>query len=125
MTAACVNPAALGGGSAPLDSYWYAGPSNFPGANITWSSAGAPPAPFLHTRGLVTGECRHDGQAGWLAITVNADPHDARTDAVPGDVTIGTVQPGWGLHLGDMPYAQGDLIRAVEAQRDAWMRSHH
>ncbi|HYJ52396.1 MAG TPA: DUF3089 domain-containing protein [Allosphingosinicella sp.] len=122
MTAACVNPAALGGGSAPLDSYWFAGASQFGGQPITWSSAGAPPAPFLHTRGLVSGECRHDGQAGWLAISVNADPNDARTDAVPGDVTIGTIQPGWGLHLGDYSYAQGDLIRLVEAQRDAMRR---
>jgi hypothetical protein len=125
MTAACVNPAALGGGSSPLNSYWFAPASQFGGPAITWSTAGAPPAPFLHTRGLVSGECRHDGQAGWLAISVNADPNDARTDAVPGDVTISTVQPGWGLHLGDYSYTQGDLIRAVEAQRDSWLRRRH
>jgi len=123
MTAACVNPAALSGGSAPLDSYWYAAASQFGGPTITWSTAGAPPAPFLHARGLISGECRHDGQAGWLAITVNADPADARTDQIPGDVYLGASrQAGWGLHLGDVPYAQGDLIRAVEAQRDAMLR---
>jgi hypothetical protein len=123
MTAACVNPAALGGGSAPLDSYWYAAASQFGGPTITWSTAGAPPAPFLHARGLISGECRHDGQAGWLAITVHADPADARTDQIPGDVYFGAArQAGWGLHLGDVPYAQGDLIRAVEAQRDSMLR---
>ena len=126
MTAGCTNPAALGGGSAPLDSYWYAGPTRFAAPPITWSTAGPPPTPFLHTRGLVTGECRHDGQAGWLAISVNADPHDARTDAIPGDVYFGPrLIPGWGLHLGDTSYAMGDLLRVVAAQRDAWLRAHH
>jgi hypothetical protein len=116
----------LGGGSAPLDSIWYAGPSRLAGPTITWSTAGAPPAPFLHTRGLVTGECRHDGQAGYLAISVNADPNDARTDVIPGDVYFGPqLIPGWGLHLGDTGYAMGDLLRAVAAQRDAWLRAHH
>ena len=86
MTAGCVNPAMPGGGSAPLDSYWFAMPTSLGGATITWSTAGPPPAPFLHTNGLISGECRHDGASGWLAISVNADPADARTDQVPGDV---------------------------------------
>ena len=126
MTAGCTNPAALGGGSAPLDSIWYARSSQFGGPVIAWSSTGEPPAPFLHTNGLVSGECRHDGQAGYLAISVNADPADARTDVVPGDVYFGPqLVPGWGLHLGDTAYAMGDLIHVVAAQRDAWVRAHH
>jgi hypothetical protein len=121
MTAGCTNPAALGSDAAqPLDSYWFAR-STQPGTpSISWSSTGAPPAPFLHTEGLVSGQCRHDGPAGWLAIGVNADPNDARTDEVPGDVPI----PGWGMHLVDMNVAQGDLLRLVAAQRDAWVASH-
>jgi hypothetical protein len=123
MTAGCTNPASLGGGSAPLDSYWFAQSSQFGGAVITWSTAGPPPAPFLHARGLISGECRHDGRAGYLAITVNADPNDARTDVIPGDVYFGPqLIPGWGLHLGDTSYALGDLIRVVAAQRDALAR---
>jgi hypothetical protein len=126
MTSGCTNPAALAGGSAPLDSIWYAGATRFGGPVITWSSSGPPPATYLHTNGFITGECRHDGQAGWLAISVNADPHDARTDVIPGDVYFGPrLIPGWGLHLGDTGYALGDLIRVVAAQRDAWLRTHH
>jgi hypothetical protein len=127
MTAGCVNPAALGGGSAPLDSYWFASPEGQRGGVvITWSTTGPPPAPFLHTQGLVSGECRHAGKAGWLAITVNADPHDARTDQIPGDVYFGgQIIPGWGLHIGDMGFTQGDLLHALAAQRDAWLQSHH
>lgn len=125
MSVACTNPARLGsGGSASLDSYWYAGPSVTSTQNpIEWSSQGAPPAPFLRTQGLVSAACVDRGPVGYLSVTVNADPSDARTDRIPGDVmTAGRLQPGWGLHLADINLAQGDLIRAVEAQRDAFLR---
>ena len=79
--------------------------------------------PFLRTEGLVSAACVNRGPLGYLAITVNADPNDARTDEIPGDVYIlGQLQPGWGLHLGDVNSAMGDLLRVVEAQRDAWRR---
>jgi hypothetical protein len=118
MTAGCTNPAALRGGRATLDSYWFAMSPPAPGATpVAWSSQGPPPTPFLRTEGLVTAECRHNGQSGYLAVTENADPKDARTDRIPGDVYIaGKLNPGWGLHLVDMNLAQGDLIRLVEAQ---------
>jgi hypothetical protein len=115
MTTGCTNPAALGSqDSAVLDSYWSAVSG---GQHFAWSSSGPPPAPFLHTRGLVTARCMHDGQAGYLAVTVNADPADARTDQIPGDIPL----PGWGLHVIDMNLAQGDLLRAVRQQRDAYL----
>jgi hypothetical protein len=118
MTAGCTNPAALGGGRAPLDSYWFTlRTPEFGAPAITWSKEGAPPSPFLRTEGLVSAECRHDGTAGWLAITVNANPADPRTDEVPGDVyMMGQVNRGWGMHLADMNLALGDLIALVEAQ---------
>jgi hypothetical protein len=125
MTVACTNPAALGGAaSAPLDSYWYSGPSvTNTQTRIDWSSQGAPPALFLRTEGLVSAACVNRGPAGYLAVTVNADPADARTDRIPGDVYIlGRVQPGWGLHLVDINLTMGDLLRVVEAQRDAYLR---
>ena len=123
MTVACTNPARLVRGSAPLDSYWFAGASRFGGPVIPWSSAGAPPVPFLRTEGLVTAACINRGPLGYLAVTVNADPRDARTDIIPGDVyLLGQLQPGWGLHLADVPLALGDLLRLVEQQRDAFRR---
>jgi len=123
-TIACTNPAALGSdGAAPLESYWFAGTTDLLQAEIHWSSQGPPPAPFLHTQGLVSAACVHRGPLGYLAVTVNADPNDPRTDQIPGDVSFaGVRQPGWGLHLADVPIAQGDLIRLVEAQRDAFLR---
>jgi hypothetical protein len=124
MTAGCTNPAALGGGSADLDSYWFTLLPPEPGASpVAWSSQGTPPTPFLRTEGLVRGECRHAGKAGWLAVTVNADPADARTDDIPGDVYVmGKLNPAWGMHLADMHVAQGDLVRLVEAQAAAYAK---
>ncbi len=121
MTVGCTNPAALGRSAAVgLDSYWFAAsPTN----TIAWSSAGPPPAPFLRTSGLAAGACVNQGSLGYLAVTVNADPADARTDRIPGDVSIGGVpQPGWGLHLVDTNLAMGDLLRAVQAQASQFRR---
>jgi len=123
-TIACTNPAALGSDRrAPLDSYWFTASASGGTNTIIWSSEGAPPVPFLRTAGLVSGQCVHDGQVGYLAVSVNADPNDARTDRIPGDVTLaGFPAPGWGIHLVDVNVALGDLIRVVEAQRDAFLR---
>ena len=121
MTIACTNPAALRGGSARLDSYWFAGPSVTATQNpIGWSSEGAPPTPFLRTEGLASAACVNRGPVGYLSVLENADPADARTDRIPGDVVIaGRPQPGWGLHLADMNLAMGDLLALVEAQAAA------
>ena len=122
-TVGCTNPAALGSSApAPLDSYWYtASPSGGADA-IGWSSEGPSPTPFLRTEGLVSAACVTDGPLGYLAVRVNADPNDARTDEIPGDVRIlGQLAPGWGIHLVDVHLALGDLIRAVAAQRDAYL----
>lgn len=118
MTAACTHPGNLTGGAGPLESYWLAGYPTPQGAEpIIWSEAGPPPASYLHTEGLVSGNCVHDGQVGYLALQVNADPADARTDRIPGDVyMLGQRNPGWGTHLIDMSVAQGDLVRIVAAQ---------
>jgi hypothetical protein len=85
---------------------------------------GEPPTPFLRTEGLASAACAHRGNIGYLAVSVNGDPADARTDRIPGDVMVGGLpQPGWGLHLVDMNLAQGDLIALVKAQAEAWRRA--
>src|SRR4051812_12204424 len=90
MTVGCTNPARLGGGGpAPLDSYWYTGPSlSSADFHIAWSAEGPPPTPFLRTEGLASGACVHRGNLGYFAISVNADPTDKRTDQIPGDVIV-------------------------------------
>jgi hypothetical protein len=118
MTVACVNPAKPGSRDwEKLDSYWFSRSSYpVPGGPINWSSEGPPPTPYLHASDLVLGKCVNDGPRGYLSIRTNADPRDKRTDRVGGEVGImGMFLPGWGMHLADVPEAQGDLIRAVAA----------
>jgi len=124
FTIACTNPAALGSDAvAPLDSYWFAAASSVSQSNILWSSQGPPPTPFLRTEGLVSAACVNEGPLGYLAVSVNADPNDARTDRIPGDVSLGGVPaPGWGIHLVDVNIAQGNLLRVVRTQRATFLR---
>jgi len=122
MTVACTNPATLAAGPAPLDSYFPAAIPVPQGAEpIAWSRDGTPPTPWLRAEGLVSGECVNDGTRGYFAIRVNADPADARTDRIPGDVyLLGSIARGWGLHIVDMPVVLGDLIRLVRTQSEAF-----
>jgi hypothetical protein len=116
MTVGCVNPARPGSRDwVPLDSYWYTRSSYpVPGGPIEWSSEGPPPTSFVRTEGLVSAKCINDGRRGYLWIHTNADPKDKRTDRVGGEVAVlGMFVPGWGMHLSDMPEAQGDLIREI------------
>ena len=116
MTVACTNPGNPGAnGWVALDSFWDAA-SGYPvaGGPIRWSSEGNPPAPYLHTEGLVSARCVNDGPRGYLSVRVNADPADRRTDRVGGEVgVLGFFLPGWGMHLIDIVAAQGDLVRQV------------
>ena len=115
-TVACTNPAKPGSTAwEPLDSYWSARFSlPVPGGPITWSTQGDAPTPFVRTEGLVSARCVSDGQLGYLSIRTNADPDDARTDRVYGEVGfLGMFIPGWGMHLADVAEAQGDMIRRV------------
>ena len=118
MTVACTNPAALGSrGWHKLDSYWPTRSTyQVPGGPIRWSSEGPPPTPFVRTEGLASGRCVNAGERGYLEIRTNVTPNAKWTDRIGGEVGIGGLFiPGWGMHLADVPVAQGDLIRLVAA----------
>jgi hypothetical protein len=123
MVAACVNPAALAGGRGDLKAYM---PSQTvglsPQAPVEWVKAGKPIAtPFVTPPGLLTGECVTNEHGSYLAVTVNADPKDPRTDDIIGDVVVGgQVQANWGLHLIDMNLTMGNLVDVVGTQSKAW-----
>jgi hypothetical protein len=119
---ACTNPAALGGGAAPMDAIFYRQYGLL--AHVAWTT---PPTaiatPFVATPGLVSGQCVHDGTHSYLAITFNQG-NGARTDDIPGDVRFaGRVLPGWGLHLLDMDLPAGNLITDTAAAAQTW-KSH-
>ena len=80
---------------------------------------------FVTAPGLLTTECVRSGEFSYLKVTTNADPADARTDAIAGDVVLfGKVDANWGLHLIDMNVAMGDLVDIVHQQAQAWKKSH-
>jgi Protein of unknown function (DUF3089) len=126
MAAACANPAALGGGSGELHAYLSNG-------RFIASSAAAPKpwvtsekkvkTPFASVPGLLTAECVSNDAGTYLAVHVNADPNDPRTDDIVGDVVVNNqVQKDWGLHLIDANLAMGNLIDLVRTQTKAYSK---
>jgi hypothetical protein len=126
MAAACVNPAALGGGSGELHAYLSNG-------RFIASSAAAPKpwvtpekkvtTPFVSVPGLLSAECVSNDAGTYLAVHVNADPDDPRTDDIVGDVVVNNqVQKDWGLHLIDANLAMGNLIDLVREQTKAYLQ---
>jgi hypothetical protein len=115
MTAACTNPAALGGGAGALHAY-------FTTASHAWTRPPQPiDTPFVSLPGLLTARCATNEHASYLEITVHGDPTGPRTDDIPGDLSIlGRVQPNWGLHLADLSLTIGNLVDVVRTEAQAY-----
>ncbi|MBT3529406.1 MAG: DUF3089 domain-containing protein [Gammaproteobacteria bacterium] len=125
--AACTNPANLSaaeGESAVLDAYL---------SNIGEIVQAVAPMPdwtnppqdistrFVKVPGLLSARCVNTGTYNYLEMSVNADPADARTDDIRGDLMQGSeVSAMWGLHLIDMSISQGNLVSIVASQSRAW-----
>jgi hypothetical protein len=116
--ALCTNPAALDGGTAPLDS-WF----RVTGAEATSnplhptsdgfadaSKTSTLPTSYVELPGLAHGGCVHRDNRSYLEVIVNADPNDPRVDTIPGDV------PRIGLHLVDANIVLGDLLALIGSQ---------
>ena len=87
-----------------------------PGGPIVWSTTGPPPSTFVQIPGLLSSRCVNDGPRGYLSVRVNADPSDARTDRIGGEVgALGFFLPGWGMHLMDLAGPMDDLVARVAA----------
>jgi hypothetical protein len=57
----------------------------------------------------------------YLAVHVNAEPSDPRTDVVAGEIQRATGPDlSWGLHLIDVDHSMGDLVRIVSRQAGAF-----
>jgi hypothetical protein len=120
--AGCVNPAALEGGPAFLDSYF---PSEITGFYFSligevspWANPGTKDpiaTPYYKMPGFLEAECVEQNGFSYLSVTPKADAADPRADDIKGDFT-----EGWGLHLVDMTVAMGDILDLIEQQATGW-----
>jgi hypothetical protein len=109
QVAACVNPAALGGGRAPVKAYFHK-PSVAP----------AEDPPYVEAVGQMSAECVNDLGGATLRVTIEPGPGAEPLKTL---IAHSTIQyPGWGLHLLDFSIPQGDLVDLVGAQSDAWVK---
>ncbi|HEY4940775.1 MAG TPA: DUF3089 domain-containing protein [Rhizomicrobium sp.] len=126
--AACVNPAALGGGSGTVHSYLTAHASFIVAAAAPlppWATGKTIETPFVSVPGMLTSECARNDNGTYLSITVHGDPKDARVDDIKGDVVIGgAVVPNWGLHLIDMNLFMGNFMDIVKSETKAYLKKH-
>jgi hypothetical protein len=104
LQVACVDPAAIGGGKALLDSY-------FP-------SEGRVPTPWAELPGLYSGQCRSGGGATWLQVDKATGAADKRP------VVSERAGPDWGYHADDVSLALGNLVADVGAAERTWRRRH-
>jgi hypothetical protein len=126
MVSACVNPAALAGGSGPLHAYL-----GSHGSRIV-AGAEAEPGPwtnppqqidtaFVSVPGMLTAECVSNEHGSYLAVSVHSDPAGHRAKDIVGDVTVnGQVLPDWGLHLIDVNLTMGNLLDIVHQEAKAY-----
>jgi hypothetical protein len=108
LQVACVNPAAIAGGTADLDPYFPAAASAPPPPPVT--------TPWVSYPDLYSAVCRHAAGATWLQVN---------TLTVAGRPVVSeTLGPAWGYHLDDISLALGNLVDDVRAEEAAYA-SHH
>jgi hypothetical protein len=114
---ACVNPAALGGGTGDLDPYL-----------LTATQPGLKqpvPTPWVTYPALYSATCEHGGGATWLQITSLAGTSHTRPvvnqDIVPGAPDTG---PAWGYHGYEYNLTLGSLLHDVAGEEAAWQSGH-
>jgi pimeloyl-ACP methyl ester carboxylesterase len=110
LQVACVNPANLAGGVAPLTPLFLTRltPVPAPPVRTTWVT-------FAN---LYRAQCESAQGATWLNVTLTPSDPDRRPE-LPRHP-----DPGWGYHVQDINLAAGDLVNDVEAQEQAYLAAH-
>jgi Protein of unknown function (DUF3089) len=109
----CVNPASLKG-TGKLEAY--ARTSRFPGP--IGAVAPAPPSaptPWVEYPDRYSARCEQNNEYDWLQVTSIGGP-----DAAP--PPGGSLPPTWGLHLGDVNLALGNLVDLARQQAASYRR---
>jgi hypothetical protein len=108
LQVACVNPAAVGGGTAQLAPYFPAKTSTPPPPVVT--------TPWVTYPALYSATCRSGGGASWLQVNT--------LDAAGRPVITESLGPTWGYHLEDINLALGNLLNDVRAEEAAYTHRH-
>ena len=101
---ACVNPAALGGGTGDLAPYYPTAESAPPSPAVT--------TPWVTYPGLYAAACRSSGGASWLQVTT--------LDAAGRPTVSQALGPAWGYHQDDINLALGNLVSDTAAAEAAY-----
>jgi hypothetical protein len=107
----CVNPAAPGGGSAPLDPYVPALVLAFRGGSTATLST-----PWVSFPGEYSARCETSGNATWLQVTRTGGSGDTRPELTR------LQDPALGLHILDVNIALGNLVALVGDEAAAYRR---
>jgi hypothetical protein len=116
---ACVNPAALGGGTGDLDPYLLTAAQLGLKERVT--------TPWVSFPGLYSATCEQAGGASWLQVASLAGASQARP-VVNEDIVAGLgaydTGPAWGYHAYEYGLALGNLLSDVAMQEAAWESGH-
>lgn len=104
LKVACVNPAAIGGGLAALDSY-------FP-------SEGTVPTAWVKFPSLYSARCEAGRGATWLQVVKATGASDRRPTVTEEDGA------DWGYHIDDVNLALGNLVADVAGAESNWTALH-
>jgi hypothetical protein len=112
---ACVNPAALSGGTSTLDPYFLAVTQGHVKRLVS--------TPWVNYPDLYSAKCEHGGGATWLEVTSLARAGEIRPVVNDASVGAGT-GPTWGYHGYEYGLALGNILSDIAGEETAW-ESHH
>jgi hypothetical protein len=106
LIAACVSPAAPGGGEGALKTY-FPRPADAPASD----------PPFVELIGQLSGRCKADEEGNALRVTILPSLF---TERLTGALSFGARDPSWGLHRLDLNLLQGNVVDVVGEEAAAW-----
>jgi hypothetical protein len=115
---ACVNPAALAGGTANLNPYMLTATQLGLTEHVT--------TPWVSYPGLYSATCKQSGGATWLQVTSLAGTSHARP--VVNDNSLvgaaGVTGAAWGYHGYEYGLTLGNLLQDIAGEEAAWVARH-
>jgi hypothetical protein len=114
---ACVNPAALGGGTGDLDPYMPTAVATALGLKERVRT------PWVTYPQLYSATCDQGGGATWLQVTSLAGTSHTRP-VVNENVVDGAGGPAWGYHGYEYDLTLGNLLHDIASEETAWQSSH-